>query len=85
MPASLKHFTTAQIEAFIGGGDDSLIDLLEEAVAQAKRAPDGTAAVQFFVDYEPEEEEEEEEDPDAARDRHEEDCKDSANEPNLDD
>lgn len=60
MPQALKHFTTAQIEAFISGDEDNLISILEEAVAQAKRAPDGVATVQFFVDYEPEEEETEE-------------------------
>lgn len=61
MPQAIKHFTVAQIEAFIDGGDEGLVELLVAAIEEAKKASDGVATVQFFIDYEPEEEDEAEE------------------------
>lgn len=61
MPKALKHFTTDEIDHFLETREcDRLISLLEEALVDAKKATDGCAAVQFFIDHELEAEGEDE-------------------------
>lgn len=60
MIKALKHFTTEQIEDYTMGDDDCLTELLKEAIEAAKKAPDGTATVQFFVNFEENEDEDKE-------------------------
>lgn len=60
MPKALLHFTTAEIDALLEGGEmpNKLADLLEESLVAAKAASDGCASVAFFVDHEEDEAEE---------------------------